>query len=288
MIKQIKKIGAASRAFAGSFHVKKRAKKLVTYVGIGTAGTIAGCQTNKLVTQPITDEFLFSGDKIVKQRPAKKIKLAARDTLRLKFDWSGFDGRSKVFFDSINRAKSVNKTDSFEIQRKIVLKIMNDDKNCPPYLDKEKLSAKILLVAKEYGINPIDIACIIKKESHFTENASYAGAKGMMQVTKIPVKDMYQTGRDVLYHEKLRLLKEKYKTDAALYNALQQKDIVNLRVGAMIYLMQLKQTKGNVYNALRRYNGSSKKDSYAASVLKDIKKYKKELNQLEKEYRNNV
>ncbi len=72
--------------------------------------------------------------------------------------------------------------------------------------DKNKIAENIINLSNEYGADPIHIACIVKKESHFTENINKGPAKGLMQITKITVKDMYQ--RPDLYHSGLDEIKK--------------------------------------------------------------------------------
>ena len=125
--------------------------------------------------------------------------------------------------------------------------------------------------SKEYGADPIHIACIVKKESHFTEHVNTGSGKGLMQLTKIAVKDMYQ--RPHLYHSALDNIKKEYPTHQSLFTAIQVNPELNLRVGIIAFLQRLEKSNGDVRLALQNYNGSRNKVAYANEIMKDIKKY---------------
>ena len=156
-------------------------------------------------------------------------------------------------------------------QGALILQIMNEDKNCCPSVNKEKLAANIVKWSNEYGADPVHIACIVKQESHFTENINKSSGKGLMQLTRIAVKDMYV--RPDLYHTGLKEIKEKYPTYKDLFAAIQTDPELNLRVGIISFIQRLKNTNGNVKLALSNYNGSSRKESYAREVFNNIQKY---------------
>lgn len=279
MIRQIKRIGAASKAVARALFPKKKTKDLMTYIGLGAAGSSALLSGAKIVSTPVRDEFVYTIPKVSK-------KTLAKDTIRLsksltyKFDLPHLE-KNKTFLEIVSPT-SKQPMNFLDCQKKVVFSIIEEDKNCPKDIDKEKLAEKILSIALDYGVDPIDIACIVKRESHFHTNAVGGNARGLMQITPIVVKDMFQPGRSELYHEKLKTLKRTYGTKESLLSVL-NRDTVNLRVGTLSYHLRLKEAKGNTYNALKNYNGSSKKESYATAVLKEIKKYKKRLEDLQKE-----
>lgn len=276
MIRQIRQIGSVSRALAGSFHVKKRAKDFFTYVTIGTAGTFASWNMSKIITQPMVDEFVAMRPKTAVFQQVNKVKTSVKKTIAYNPnpDLTQSQKMTKEFFEKINPLKRTV-DNKLEKQKKIVLDIMNEDKNCPYVIDRSKLAQDIVLVANKYGVDPIETACIVKKESHFFSNPNGHTGKGLMQLTSSPTKDMFQEGRDTLYHRAIEDLKKTYRNPSALYKAVQANDIVNLNVGTALYLFHLKNTHGNVYKALRLYNGSSAQNSYAKDVLCEINKYKK-------------
>ena len=49
-----------------------------------------------------------------------------------------------------------------------VLNVINEDKHCAKNVDKIKMAQMILKVAKEFYIDPVVLACIIRQETHFT------------------------------------------------------------------------------------------------------------------------
>ena len=157
----------------------------------------------------------------------------------------------------------------------LLLKIIEDDQNRPKNLNSRRLADNIVKISEEYGANPVHIACIIKKETHFTENAASSTAKGLMQITEISVKDMYQ--RPDIYHKKLKQITTKYKNYKQLFKALASDPILNLRIGTILYLAKLDIAKGNVKTALVNYNGSKRKYSYAKDVYSEIVKYQAKL-----------
>lgn len=115
---------------------------------------------------------------------------------------------------------------------------------------------------------PLDLVlAIIDEESDFNPNAkSYVGARGLMQV--MPVvhkKKIYDAG--------------------GTYDLLWNPDF-NMKIGTSIYKECLSASKGNVYEALARYNGSwintseSVQNIYSEKVLKTKSKYTMYVQQL--------
>lgn len=160
-------------------------------------------------------------------------------------------------------------------QKEIVTKIISEDAECPNTVDSAAVAGQIVKIAREYGADPIHIACIVKKESHFTKKASYCGAKGYMQVTKVVTQDMYK--RPEAYTASLKNITSKHRSDNELFKQMQHQPLLNLRLGTILYLSKLSEAKGNVREALKEYNSGRLKHAYAADIISDIKKYKKML-----------
>lgn len=175
----------------------------------------------------------------------------------------------------INKAMLVKRMAQVHVkmQKAVVLRIMKEDKNCFAALDKEKMAQRIVKIAKEYDADPVEIASIVKKETHFTPGLNDGNAKGLMQLTEVSIKDMYQ--RPELYNKKLGYIIKRYPSHKHLFNAIQQNQELNLRVGTIAFQYHKTKARGNVKYALQGYNGSPQKVSYSDTVLKDIKKYKK-------------
>ena len=79
--------------------------------------------------------------------------------------------------------------------------------------------------------------------------------------------------RPNLYHPGLKEIKEKYPAYEDLFAAIQTDSELNLRVGIISFIQRLETAKGNIKTALRNYNGSSRKESYARDVFNNIQKY---------------
>jgi soluble lytic murein transglycosylase-like protein len=95
------------------------------------------------------------------------------------------------------------------------------------------------------GLDPHLVLAVIDVESKFRKYAvSTAGARGLMQVMPFWVKEIGEPGHN-LFLERL-----------------------NLRYGCTILRHYLDRERGNMANALARYNGSLGKDDYPARVLK--------------------
>lgn len=173
----------------------------------------------------------------------------------------------------INKLAALRNMELMQINHKkaLILRIMEEDKNCCKTADKNKIAENIIKLSKEYGADPVHIACIVKKESHFAENINKGTAKGLMQITQITIKDMYQ--RPNLYHSALDNIKKEYPTHQSLFTAIQVNPELNLRVGIIAFLQRLEKSNGNVRLALQNYNGSRHKVAYANAIMKDIKKY---------------
>ena len=98
------------------------------------------------------------------------------------------------------------------------------------------------------GLDPHLVLAVIDVESKFRKYAvSSAGARGLMQVMPFWVKEIGDPSHN-LFQERL-----------------------NLRYGCTILRHYLDRERGNVANALARYNGSLGKDDYPARVLKALR-----------------
>lgn len=249
MIKKVMSIGLLRK-----IPVKKTAKKCVFGVELaGALGASAALSEAPVIIQNIAK---------MHKPPVKQKKT---------IDW--ITAQTKI--SDLNKALWEFQTESHYLrkERAVILKIMQNDKNISPKTDKDKVAGRIIKIAREYGADPVQIACIAKEETHFTENLNGANGKGMMQITKITVKDMFE--RPGFYHEKLKNITSKYKNYTELYKDLQNKPVLNLRIGVLLYQARLKEANGNIRKALVNYNGSSIKNAYAERVLKDIQKYQK-------------
>jgi soluble lytic murein transglycosylase-like protein len=99
--------------------------------------------------------------------------------------------------------------------------------------------------AMRAGLDPHLVLAVIDVESKFRKYAvSKAGARGLMQVMPFWVKEIGDPGHN-LFHER-----------------------VNLRYGCTILRHYLDREKGNLSNALGRYNGSLGQPQYPNRVLK--------------------
>jgi soluble lytic murein transglycosylase-like protein len=102
--------------------------------------------------------------------------------------------------------------------------------------------------AMRAGLDPHLVLAVIDVESKFRKYAvSRAGARGLMQVMPFWVKEIGEPGHN-LFHER-----------------------TNLRYGCTILRHYLDREKGNLANALGRYNGSLGQAEYPNLVLKSWK-----------------
>ena len=99
--------------------------------------------------------------------------------------------------------------------------------------------------AMRAGLDPHLVLAVIDVESRFRKYAvSKAGARGLMQVMPFWVKELGETS----------------------HNLFQER--TNLRYGCTILRHYLDREKGNLSNALARYNGSLGQPQYSNRVLK--------------------
>ncbi len=288
MIRKITKPTVFYRAYRMNFNKHKKIKKFAKAMEYGAMGSLATIQAGYLLRQPVVEEFIKTttqkSDFVVTHLP-KGVKLGPMPYVVSK--------QTDMFQDSLFRLKSYVKplytyvikpvsANEQKLQKNIIFKIMEDDKSLPQNINKHKMASTILNIANELGADPITIACIIKQETHFQSGLNQKNGKGLMQLTSITIKDMYQKGRDRLYHNALNELKKDYPTSASLFTKLQSQDSINIKVGTIAYMMRLQQSGGNVKQALKNYNGSSLKERYARDVFGDIQKYTAEYEKLKK------
>lgn len=103
--------------------------------------------------------------------------------------------------------------------------------------------------AKRAGLDPHLVLAVIDVESRFHKYAvSRAGARGLMQVMPFWIDQIGEKGQN-LFHER-----------------------TNLRYGCTILRFYLDRERGNLANALGRYNGSLGRPEYPEKVLAALKK----------------
>jgi len=121
----------------------------------------------------------------------------------------------------------------------------------PRYADEAAARELLGLVryeAMRAGLDPHLVLAVIEIESKFRKYAvSQAGARGMMQVMPFWVKEIGAPD-DNLFQER-----------------------INLRYGCTILRHYLDREKGNLANALGRYNGSLGQRDYSSRVLRALK-----------------
>ena len=102
--------------------------------------------------------------------------------------------------------------------------------------------------AMRAGLDPHLVLAVIDIESRFRKYAvSRAGARGLMQVMPFWVREIGEPGHN-LFHER-----------------------TNLRYGCTILRHYLDRERGNVVNALGRYNGSLGQPDYPSKVLRSLR-----------------
>ena len=102
--------------------------------------------------------------------------------------------------------------------------------------------------AMRAGLDPHLVLAVIDVESAFRKYAvSKAGAKGLMQVMPFWVKEIGEPGHN-LFHER-----------------------TNLRYGCTILRHYLDRERGNLHNALGRYNGSLGSAEYPNRVMRALR-----------------
>lgn len=141
-------------------------------------------------------------------------------------------------------------TDRFEAE--VWLKDMSH--RLKRYSDDPLQRIKILKLvhreAQRAKLQPEVILALIEVESHFDQYAiSVAGARGIMQIMPFWLDELNMQGYN-LFHLK-----------------------TNIRMGCTILKHYLDREKGNLNNALARYNGSYGKSKYPDKVFKALEKH---------------
>lgn len=246
MITKIKTIAIKAK------HIPAVAKKQLVRLELGTIGamSICGVSTSVAINEVRNFKNVLQEKKVISWEKAVALQAKA------------------------NKAMIAQKAKEtlYKQQKTAVIKIMEEDANCALDIDKDKIAHQIVKLANEYKADPVVIACIAKKETHFTENINVSAGKGMMQVTSIAVKELLQNPSG--YHDKLQEITKVYGSQKALFSAIQHKPSLNLRVGIILFQGILEKEGGNLSAALRKYNGSPNKVKYAHSIMQDIKKYR--------------
>jgi len=104
--------------------------------------------------------------------------------------------------------------------------------------------------AKRAKLDPEIVLALMEVESHFDQYAiSVSGARGMMQIMPFWLEELNMQNKN-LFH--LR---------------------TNIRMGCTILKHYLVREKGNINNALARYNGSYGKRKYPDKVFKALQKH---------------
>ncbi len=123
------------------------------------------------------------------------------------------------------------------------LKSFSDDP-----LQRIKVLKLVHREAKRAKLQPEVVLALIEVESHFDQFAiSVAGARGIMQIMPFWLKELNMQDKN-LFHLK-----------------------TNIRMGCTILKHYLDREKGNLNNALARYNGSYGKRKYPDKVFKALK-----------------
>lgn len=119
------------------------------------------------------------------------------------------------------------------------------------FADEEEARQFLMMVRYESmraGLDPHLVLAVIDVESRFRKYAvSRAGARGLMQVMPFWVKEIGAPGQN-LFHER-----------------------TNLRYGCTILRHYLDRERGNIANALGRYNGSLGQADYPNRVFKALR-----------------
>jgi soluble lytic murein transglycosylase-like protein len=119
------------------------------------------------------------------------------------------------------------------------------------FADEEAARQFLMLVRYESlraGLDPHLVLAVIDIESKFRKYAvSRSGARGMMQVMPFWVKEIGESGQN-LFHER-----------------------TNLRYGCTILRHYVDRERGNLANALGRYNGSLGQPDYPNKVFKALR-----------------
>lgn len=149
-----------------------------------------------------------------------------------------------------------------------VQRIIENDTSTPSSVDKEQMAKYIVEAANEFSVDPCVIASIAQQESHFNQNVPKSKGSGVMQLTTITIKDLYQ--RSGYYDPAILSILKEYKTPNDLIKAIRKDAQLNIRVGTAVYKAKLRDANGSEKEALRRYNASSRAESYSKEVMNRI------------------
>ncbi len=181
----------------------------------------------------------------------------------------------------------------FERRTKAIASVIAEDSSTPKSVNPTELALEIMKNAQIVGVDPLLLACICKKESHFDQNIPSSGGRGIGQITHWVPDDMY--ARPELFDERLaQLIKKhgslknvfaekranpklelgdlgeilyKYKTSDNLYKALKNDRELNLRCAAYTIRFHLRNANGDVRTALENYNTTKDKKYYVRKVM---------------------
>lgn len=212
---------------------------------------------------------------------------------------SGGNSNLKLAFKPFHFEPPKEKTPEeilYENRTLAIKSVIEEDPETPKDVDTTKLANMIMQTGKETGVEPLVIACICKKETHFDQGKNVSSGKGIMQITSIVTEDMFQ--RFQLYEPKTKVLIEKYgslekafqakkknpsinlgdfgemlykyKTPEKLYAALQKDAGLNLKCGAYLMKFHLASNNGDLRKSLEDYNATSDKHNYAKKVISYI------------------
>lgn len=176
-----------------------------------------------------------------------------------------------------------------EKKYKSVEDVITNDDAAPKEVDKKKITEMILEASAKTGVDPVIIACIVKRESHFKQSDKYDTGSGLMQITTSPLSDMYQDPKKYDKNlakygnwEKIVAAKKenplldlgdfgeilyKYDSPKKLLAAARKDPQLNLKLGSYYFRYCLKLSKGDVRKALITYNSTPKKEEYAKAIM---------------------
>ena len=176
---------------------------------------------------------------LTSQANLKEYQKIQRDTLLL---YSQYVSDTKPDIDSFSNSKEKNEW--LNKQKKIVSKYVKDNEII------EDLLLTVHYESSRANLNPALILSMIETESNFKKySISSVGAKGYMQIMPFWIDNIGFSIHNIFH---LR---------------------TNIRYGCVILKHYLEIEKGNLTNALQRYNGSLGKSKYSDKVLNNMNKY---------------
>lgn len=180
-----------------------------------------------------------------------------------------FEGNEKIKIEREFAKMQAEKADkAYQQKKETVEYIIENDPAAPKKLNKEQMAEYIMHASEEFGVDAVVVASIAQQETHFNQDVPSKNGSGVMQLTSISIKDMFQ--RPKLYGEAMKPILAKYKTPANLIKAMRKDPELNIRLGTALYKAKLKEARGNEKEALKRYNGSSIKVKYSNDVYAKI------------------